>query len=157
MRKGSGILLTRNCRVCDKIFTVLKSQTNGGRWRNCSTDCSAIARSLNWGSIEDRFWSRVNKDGPLLHTPELSPCWEYTTRPDEFGYGRINFNRYYGQRAHIYSWELHNGSRNGLKVLHHCDNTSCIRPSHLFLGTQTDNLHDMYDKGRGNSWGHKQW
>jgi hypothetical protein len=36
----------------------------------------------------------------------------------------------------------------GMKVLHHCDNPRCVRFSHLFLGTQKDNIDDMFAKGR---------
>ena len=34
----------------------------------------------------------------------------------------------------------------GLWVLHHCDNTKCINPGHLFLGTNQDNIIDMIKK-----------
>jgi hypothetical protein len=41
-------------------------------------------------------------------------------------------------------WELTYGSIPlGLNVLHTCDVTLCIRPSHLFLGTQQDNVDDI--------------
>ena len=51
--------------------------------------------------------------------------------------------------AHRVSWELHYGPiPAGRQVLHHCDTTQCVRPAHLFLGTQADNVADMIRKGR---------
>jgi DNA-binding MarR family transcriptional regulator len=33
-------------------------------------------------------------------------------------------------------------------VMHTCDNRGCVRPDHLRLGTQSQNIVDMYEKGR---------
>jgi hypothetical protein len=32
--------------------------------------------------------------------------------------------------------------------MHHCDTPLCVRPDHLCLGTQRENLQDARDKGR---------
>lgn len=37
----------------------------------------------------------------------------------------------------------------GMFVCHRCDNTGCVRLEHLFLGTRSDNMVDMYNKRRG--------
>jgi HNH endonuclease len=66
------------------------------------------------------------------------------------GYGRFRVNGILDY-AHRYSWKIYKGSiPQGMNVLHHCDNPSCVNPDHLFLGTQSENLHDMVAKGRGN-------
>jgi hypothetical protein len=38
----------------------------------------------------------------------------------------------------------------GKMVLHKCDNHPCVRPDHLFAGTQSDNMQDMLRKKRHN-------
>lgn len=98
-------------------------------------------------SLIDRFWSFVTKgDG----------CWVWSGSKNPKGYGQIQKGRRgAGMRpllSHRVSWEIHFGSiPNGMKVLHHCDNPSCVRPDHLFLGTDADNTADMIKKERG-SW-----
>lgn len=87
----------------------------------------------------DRFWSKVARgDG----------CWKYLgkIRPD--GYGRFKVKRDY-RMAHRVAWTIVNGDiPDGLNVCHHCDVRDCVRPDHLFVGTQADNIHDMWAKGR---------
>lgn len=75
-------------------------------------------------------------------------CWLWLGTLHAEGYGNIKRNRMV-VLAHRYSWVLHNGAIPGdLCVLHRCDTRSCVNPSHLFLGTRTDNQRDMVRKGR---------
>lgn len=48
------------------------------------------------------------------------------------------------------SWVLHFGHIESGKILacHHCDNPWCVRPDHLFLGSQLSNMMDAQKKGR---------
>ena len=52
--------------------------------------------------------------------------------------------------AHRTSWEIYNGRIHdtSLCVLHKCDVSLCVNPSHLFLGTRQDNNKDKANKGR---------
>jgi hypothetical protein len=47
-----------------------------------------------------------------------------------------------------FSWYLHFGDPGDKFVLHTCDNPPCVRPDHLFLGTNLDNIRDMLRKRR---------
>lgn len=88
-----------------------------------------------------RFWSKVEKtDG----------CWIWRACIGRQGYGRFGLgSRASGTAsAHHVAWEITNGPRGGLWVLHKCDNKACVRPEHLFLGTHADNMRDMVAKGR---------
>ena len=99
--------------------------------------------------VEKRFWSNVDKNGPK-HPVLKTKCWEWT-RPLRGRYGRIKV-KYKTVPAHRLSWEIHFGPiEQGVLVCHHCDNTKCIRPEHLFLGTNKDNTQDAVRKGRMSS------
>ncbi len=89
---------------------------------------------------EQRFWENVNRGDP-------DDCWEWTGTLDKRSYGqfRIGQTQY---RAHRYSYELHVGPLGDLLACHSCDNPKCVNPSHLFPGTQLDNMQDMMAKGR---------
>lgn len=51
--------------------------------------------------------------------------------------------------AHRLSYEIYTGPIPANKfVLHSCDNPRCHNPKHLFLGTGSDNMKDMWDKKR---------
>lgn len=76
-------------------------------------------------------------------------CWIWKGGLSPKGYGKFADSEFKTVRAHRYSYELNVGEiKKGLNVLHRCDNPSCVRPDHLFLGTQKENMEDMFKKGR---------
>lgn len=75
-------------------------------------------------------------------------CLEWFGAVDQWGYGIINVN-YKVHRTHRLNFIEHFGPiKEGLNVCHKCDNPKCINPSHLFLGTQKDNMQDCAKKNR---------
>lgn len=90
--------------------------------------------------VETRFWRYVDKSGD---------CWLWTGATNG-RYGNISRGVGLGWiGAHRLSWEIHFGPiPDGLWVLHRCDNPPCVRPDHLWLGTNRDNCDDKVKKGR---------
>ena len=78
----------------------------------------------------------------------MNECMEWRGYTNGRGYPQKTIN---GRKVllHRYSWEWANGPiPDNMCICHSCDNPPCINPDHLFLGTQADNMRDMYAKGR---------
>lgn len=93
----------------------------------------------------DRFWRNVKVGVD-------NDCWIWVSGcKTKKGYGVI-LEGGRGTKVHYthrYSYRIHKGQiPEGILVLHSCDNPSCVNPSHLFLGTQSDNMNDMISKNR---------
>jgi len=96
------------------------------------------------------------------YVEDASGCWLWTASRSGKGYGQFtdgsrtdNTNR--TTPAHRWFYEyLHGPLAPGIFVCHSCDVRACVNPTHLWPGTQKDNLQDMERKDRHphNQWDH---
>lgn len=96
-------------------------------------------------SIQKRLLAKTDKSPG--HGPN-GDCWVWIAACDQTGYGQISINNRTRNTHRIAYEEFVGPIPKGLQVLHRCDNPSCVRIDHLFLGTQKDNMADMAQKGR---------
>jgi hypothetical protein len=89
---------------------------------------------------EERFWSKVDKHGPLSgYAPHLGPCWLWTASKMQYGYGAFNFGPRIG-RAHVFAYTVLVGPiPDGLELDHLCRVPGCVNPSHLEPVTHREN------------------
>lgn len=101
-----------------------------------------INGSVRKDSIWERFWSKVDIAGE-------DDCWPWKASKRN-GYGQFTLGKDENRiPAHRMSYLLSVGDvLDGLLVCHKCDNRPCCNPSHLFVGTDLDNVRDMISKGR---------
>lgn len=90
--------------------------------------------------MKDKFWSNVIKG-------QENDCWPWTGGNDG-KYGTFYINSRYVKCTRLLYFILHGKIPYGIRVLHKCDNPICVNPSHLFPGTQKDNILDSVNKGR---------
>ena len=104
-------------------------------------------------SLWDRFWAKVDKNGPIpAHAQGLGPCWIWTAGTAGNGYGSIRVGRaaegsLYAHRQSL-EWDLGRPLLLGHMACHRCDTPPCVNPRHLFEALGADNVGDMVAKGR---------
>ena len=95
-------------------------------------------RSL-FPDLPTRFWSHVERG---------EGCWLWTGHRSKDGYGVFQLRPRVPGRAHRVSWYLNFGEIPvGSVIRHTCHNPPCVRPDHLRVGTQKENVEDELDRG----------
>lgn len=96
------------------------------------TRADIVRRFTSVDRLADRFWAKVNFDGPVpAHRSDLGPCWIWKTGTDSNGYGKVWFQGN-DRPAHRVAYELIVGTiPDGLTLDHLCRVLRCVRPAHL--------------------------
>jgi hypothetical protein len=121
--------------------------THYERWRqHGTTDNPKLAMP------EERFWSKVDKSGPVpIRRPELGPCWVWTGARNAGGYGLFvvgelsaigDKRRRKTALAHRWGYERFvDPIPTGLEPDHLCRNPPCVNfQSHLEPVTHRENM-----------------
>lgn len=91
--------------------------------------------------IDKRFWAKVDRTG--------CGCWEWTGARTKQGYGIVNRGK--NRSAHRIAFLYANGPDSlpgKLQVCHRCNNPPCVRPDHLYAGTNAQNQAQCTRDGR---------
>lgn len=106
------------------------------------------------GSVFTKPWKRAIYCSTVCQiTPRLSynpnGCVEWTGAKNNHGYGQIRIHNaiYYVHRI-LFEAAHQRKILDGAFLLHSCDNSNCVSPSHLREGSQSDNQQDALRRGR---------
>lgn len=128
------------------------------RWK-CKCDCGNFhevgTSNLNYTNScgcskkakSDEIYHEKLRNKILKLILKENECWNWSNET-RTGYGSTRY-RGKGCLAHRLSWIVFKGKiPEGAHVLHKCDNRKCVNPDHLFIGNHSDNMKDMFSKGR---------
>ena len=88
------------------------------------------------------FWEHVE-------VSDEGACWPWKHYAKPTGYG-VFTKKGIGYRAHrVALWFSSGEDYPDLLACHSCDNPRCCNPSHLYWGTQKQNMKDRSTRGRG--------
>lgn len=128
--------ILKTCRCCGNLYPIQHQSVQRSKY--CGALCRAEAMRARF---EDRFWGRV-----LVGKDDECWVWQGSLRGE---YGCVHTNGR-TKSCHRVAYELRKGPiPDGLEIRHSCDNPPCCNPAHLSVGTHSENMRDMSDRGRG--------
>jgi len=132
------------CAHCGTPFMRYRSHIRGG-----NTYCSGACAQKVLAPTRERHWQDIFSEKLWIPEPN-SGCWLWLGQLNRLGYGVIGRRAKSKQMfAHRAAYIMAHGSiPAGMDILHRCDVRCCVNPDHLYAGTHTDNMHDMFSKGR---------
>lgn len=136
-------MITLICTYCEKSFDRPVAFATAKQHFCCREHYWAYDRR-NY----EIFWCSVTK------SDDPNGCWLWQSAKDGFGYGHIEYKGGI-YKAHRRAYELTYGpipkeiNGEAIVVRHTCDVPACVRPDHLILGTNQDNINDRVARGRG--------
>jgi hypothetical protein len=142
--KDPGIIVKQDAAVFDLI-----AKWQNAPWPSMPPNTKRYVRDEQGnvhGSIEARFWKKVNRDGPIpACCPELGKCWLWTGAkgggPPPYGSLGLGARHLGSVSAHRVAYELLiRRVRDGFVLDHRCRNRLCVNPSHLREVTNRKNI-----------------
>lgn len=141
-----SVFVRRTCSVdgCNQIVKARDwCQKHYSRWIRTGDPTVVRVSSGGRRPVEERFWEKVEKDGPLPDTDTLAagkgPCWIWKASTVG-GYGRFQLSRGQYVSAHRLSYSMLVGEiPDGLDLDHLCRNRPCVNPDHLEPVTTREN------------------
>lgn len=84
----------------------------------------------------------------LSYVQKSDGCWLWTGVVNNMGYGIATLNGKATSAHRVVYALLEAPVPKGMDLCHKCDNSLCVRPDHMFVGTRKDNMRDAARKGR---------
>jgi hypothetical protein len=108
-------------------------------------DPLGVAPPRTYQDPAERFWRRVNKNGPCPDMdPDLGPCWLWTGPLSRKGYAQFSVTRDWERTnwpVHGFAYEQMVGRvPDGLELDHLCCVRHCVNPDHLEPVTHEENI-----------------
>lgn len=131
------------CGTCKKTFYEKPARIKDGRGKFCSKKCY-----VKWQTGREKF---PRKERFMKYVKKSGKCWLWTgyRMPNGYALFGIGERKHPMRLAHRCSYTMFIGPIPKDKlVLHKCDIRHCVKPKHLWIGTQQDNMDDMNRKGR---------